>query len=124
MPVSEAEYQSIQLGNRWFHSLDYKHRQSSMTVAQSKVDNSGLIHYVISQKDPGVWNWLDTDGLEKGLIMLRWQGTNNPPESKMDARIINLSETKSVLPSTHFISPEDRKAQLKHRAESIAKRFQ
>ena len=124
VPVSDIAYQAIQLGNRWFHSLEYQHRQSSLTVTQSKPDETEIIHYVISKKDPGVWNWLDTGGLRRGLIMIRWQGSKTAPQNKMGSQLIDVSEIKSVLPEESFVSPDERKAQMERRADVISKRYQ
>ena len=93
-------------------------------MTQSKPDETEIIHYVISKKDPGVWNWLDTGGLRRGLIMIRWQGSKTAPQNKMDSQLIDVSEIKSVLPEESFVSPDERKAQMERRADVISKRYQ
>lgn len=124
VPTAEADYQGIQLGNRWFHSLEYAHRQSSLTVSQAKANPDGIIHFVISKQDPGVWNWLDTDGLNSGLIFLRWQGAKAMPETKMDSKVINVSDIKTELPSAVYVTSKQRQEQLTLRAKAIARRYQ
>jgi hypothetical protein len=68
-----APYQAIQVGSRWYVSTDYEHHQTSLTRAQSHVDDDGLIRYVVSERDPGIANWLETTGHPQGVMMLRWQ---------------------------------------------------
>ena len=69
----DAPYQAIQIGSKWYVSTDYEHHQTSLTRAQSHVSDDGLIRYVITQRDPGLANWLETTGHERGVMMLRWQ---------------------------------------------------
>lgn len=68
-----APYQAIQIGSKWYVSTDYEHHQTSLTRAQSHVDDDGLIRYVITERDPGLANWLETTAHAAGVIMLRWQ---------------------------------------------------
>ncbi len=125
VPASNADYQSIQLGNRWFHSLDYKHRQSSLTREQSRMDPGKIMTFVISQQDPEVWNWLDPGGLEKGLIMMRWQGLAESPPSKFTVRKVKFVNLRAELPQTvDNISAVERKNQIANRTRAIKLRFQ
>ncbi len=67
-----ARYVGFQLGNLWFQSLDYN-RQISLTMKQAVKSRDGLYRYVISIKDPGVANWVDTQGHRRGAMLLRYQ---------------------------------------------------
>lgn len=69
----DAPYQGFQLGSMWYISLDYIHHQTSLTAAQSKVDPDGMIRFVVSERDPGVHNWIETTGHQRGYLQLRWQ---------------------------------------------------
>jgi hypothetical protein len=73
VPASDAPYQGIQLGSMWYLSLDYINHQTSLTGHQAKVDPDGMIRYVISERDPGVTNWLERTGHRRGYVQLRWQ---------------------------------------------------
>lgn len=70
---AEAPYQAIQIGSRWYLSTDYEHHQTSLTRAQSQLSEDGLLRYVISERDPGLANWLECMGHDRGMMMLRWQ---------------------------------------------------
>jgi hypothetical protein len=73
VPVSDAPYQGLQLGSMWYVSLDYINHQTSLTVPQARVDPDGAIRYVISERDPGVANWIERTGHDRGYVQLRWQ---------------------------------------------------
>jgi hypothetical protein len=68
-----APYQGIQLGSMWYISLDYINHQTSLTADQARVDPDGMIRFVVSERDPGVVNWLERTGHERGYLQLRWQ---------------------------------------------------
>jgi hypothetical protein len=73
VPVADCAYQAIQIGSRWYISTDYEHHQTSLTRAQSQVDPDGMLRYVVSERNPGVANWLELCGHPQGVMMLRWQ---------------------------------------------------
>jgi hypothetical protein len=73
VPASDAPYQGIQLGSRWYVSLDYINHQTSLTADQARIDPDGLIRFVISERDPGAANWLELTGHRYGYVQLRWQ---------------------------------------------------
>ena len=68
-----APYQGIQLGSMWYVSLDYINHQTSLTADQARVDAGGKLRFVISERDPGVANWLELTGRTRGYVQLRWQ---------------------------------------------------
>ncbi|TCO52353.1 hypothetical protein [Actinocrispum wychmicini] len=73
VPVSEAPYQGFQLGSMWYVSLDYINHQTSLTAAQARPDPDGRIRYVVSERDPGVANWVERTGHARGYLQIRWQ---------------------------------------------------
>ncbi|MFE7224306.1 hypothetical protein ACFU7D_05950 [Nocardioides sp. NPDC057577] len=78
VPASGMPYQGMQLGSRWYVSLDYANHQTSLTTAQAHVDPDGKIRFVISHRDPGLANWLETTGHERGYLQIRWQRVDRP----------------------------------------------
>jgi hypothetical protein len=70
---ADAPYQGIQLGSLWYISLDYIHHQTSLTAHQARTDPDGMIRFVVSERDPGVVNWLERTGHSRGIVQLRWQ---------------------------------------------------
>ena len=91
-----ATYHAIQLGDYWFTSLQYVHRQSSLNGAQYRVSDDESVSVVISRSDPGVHNWLDTCGLHEGYFFVRWQGLPSavePPEPTIE--VVRVGESQS-----------------------------
>jgi hypothetical protein len=68
-----APYQGIQLGSRWYVSLDYINHQTSLTADQARIDPDGMMRFVICERDPGVANWLECTGHQRGYVQIRWQ---------------------------------------------------
>ena len=73
VPRSEAPYQGFQLGSRWYVSMEYANAQTSLTSNQARIDPDGLMRFVISERDPGVANWLACTGHRRGYAQIRWQ---------------------------------------------------
>jgi hypothetical protein len=70
---SAAPYQGIQLGSPWYISLDYINHQTSLTADQARVDPDGNFRFVVSERDPGLTNWLERLGHDRGYVQIRWQ---------------------------------------------------
>ena len=68
-----APYQGIQLGSMWYVSLDYINHQTSLTADQARIDPDGRMRFVISERDPGLANWLECTGHRRGYVQIRWQ---------------------------------------------------
>ncbi|MGI8493299.1 MAG: hypothetical protein ACR2KC_07255 [Acidimicrobiales bacterium] len=78
VPVSDAAYQGFQLGTMWYLSMDFINHQTSLTADQARPDDDGMIRYVISERDPGLANWLECTGHPRGFLQIRWQRTSRP----------------------------------------------
>ena len=76
-----APYQGIQLGSLWYISLDYINHQTSLTADQARTDPDGMLRFVISERDPGVANWLELTGRRRGYVQIRWQQLTAGPDA-------------------------------------------
>jgi len=122
--ASDADYRGIQLGNRWFTSLDYETRTSTFTPAQSYQSADGAYHYVVSHRDPSIQNWLDTENHRQGLIMMRWQGKSAAPPKAPVMRVVKFKDLEAILPKgTPVFSKADRAKQISARKMAVKKRF-
>ena len=77
-------------------SLDYANHQSSLNAFQSEPDDDGVVRYVVAHTDPGAPGWLDTAGLRRGFLSLRWTYSQEPdrlPETSV--RTVPLAELRS-----------------------------
>lgn len=77
----------------------------------------GSITWIISPDDPGVWNWLDTDGLSRGMLAIRWQGGALTEDPVREVRVVRLADI------TPDITPGERVAQLRERKVSYRRRL-
>jgi len=95
-----APYQGIQLGSMWYISLDYINHQTSLTADQARVDQDGMLRFVISEQDPGVRNWLERTGHSRGYVQLRWQRLSRDltAEDGPSAEVLKVSELPDRLP--------------------------
>ncbi|MEM9255878.1 MAG: hypothetical protein AAGA91_10535 [Pseudomonadota bacterium] len=122
-----ASYQGIQLGSHWWQSLDYANRQTSLTTDQAHLSSDGAYHFIVSEQDPGYSNWLDTSGLPRGLVLLRFDGLPQPELSEgqiPSARVVPMSEVVRFLPGDEpLVTPEQRRAVIAGRRQHVQRRF-
>jgi len=77
---------NVSLWNRHLQTYDYAHRQVSLNRAQTKTDADGTFTIVLAHRDPGVPNWLDTEGRPFGLVFWRYflpEGDIDTPQAKV-----------------------------------------
>jgi hypothetical protein len=114
---SVAPYQGIQLGSMWYISLDYINHQTSLTADQAHIDQDGMMRFVISERDPGVANWLERLGHSRGYVQLRWQRLT---------RSLSASDGPSVqvvpFGDVHDFLPYDQRVTAAEWADRIAAR--
>ena len=63
---------NVSLWNRHMQTFDYAHRQVSLNRKQTKLESDGSFRMVIAHRDPGVPNWLDTEGRGFGMVFWRF----------------------------------------------------
>lgn len=106
----------------WFESGDYARRQTSLSGDQIHLDEDGLARLVLSAQDPGVPNWIDTEGRPQGLLAYRygWAETLPTPEIVPTP----VEGIYALLPDDHpVVSDEERRDQLSLRREALWNRF-
>ena len=114
--LAGATYVGIPVQNIWTVSADYWDHQSSLTNAQARPNPDGTYTFVVSSRDPGVYNWVDTTGLQQGTMVLRWQGVPLGNVPSVSGQVVDLSNLSSVLPAgTVFVTPSQRANQLAQR---------
>lgn len=111
---SRCRYWSIILTNDLYETTDWYNNQSSLNDAQAVVDSDGVFRTVISARDPGVHNWLDTSGYRSGALQGRWFEANEKPMPTL--RKVKLADVLSALPGdTTLISRAGRAEALRQR---------
>jgi hypothetical protein len=124
---SVAPYQGIQLGSRWYVSLDYINHQTSLTADQARTDPDGRLRFVISARDPGVANWLELTGRRRGYVQIRWQRlTRELTEADGPAvAVVPFAELPGLLPwlAEARVSPIQWRARIAARQAAVAERM-
>lgn len=110
----ESSFWSFQLGNYWWESLDYLNNLSSLTEQQSARGKDGKYRLIISARDPGYRNWLDTTGHGEGMIFYRFIHARG--SAKIQSRVVRLADLADIIGN---LSP---RASLTERSEEIARR--
>ncbi len=122
----EPEYIGFHLGNLWGESLDFANHQSSLNAFQAHRDSDNVLRYVISHRDPGIANWVDTTGHPQGYMAVRWAYSHKPKENWpwATARRVPFAEIDHHLPvETKRVSAAERRAAIAIRQEHVQRRY-
>jgi hypothetical protein len=123
---SAASYQGVQLGNLWFTSLDYETRTTSLNLDQMQCSGDGRCYAVISHRDPGIQNWLDTGGHRRGLVFMRWQGLAGELSAVQQPRaaLVEFDRLRAELPGdVAEFGAGQRREQIRRRRANVHQRF-
>jgi Protein of unknown function (DUF1214) len=63
---------NVTMWNRFLQTYDYAHRHVSYNRVQTHPLRDGSFRIVIAHEDPGVPNWLDTEGRPFGMVFWRY----------------------------------------------------
>ena len=121
-----AEYFTVPLSNIWGTTLDICDRTGSLNKAQSVPNDDGTYTYVISPTDPGVANWIDSDGLREGILTLRMAefGEHGPREDLgAHGRVVPLDELEKAVPTLRRVSAQQRATELAERRAAYLRRL-
>lgn len=110
----------------WFQPIEAHRVQSSLNNFSAASNADGTITAVVAAQDPGIVNWIETQGLRDVLLTGRWQ--NLPPERvragpKLQARLVKLAHLGANLPKDAArCSPEERRRRNARRLAAYTRR--
>ena len=114
---SGAEYSAVALHDWWFRSID-AHRILSSTTSDMAVRNEdGTVTVVVAPRDPGVANWIDTNGLHHVQFLVRWQGVDRLPTIR--GSLVKVADLDPALPR---VTAEQRMTEIKARRAAADRR--
>jgi hypothetical protein len=114
---AHCRYWQILVADDRFATVDWVNHQSSLNGAQARIDTDGRFRAVISARDPGVPNWLDTAGNRWGVLQMRWNRCTDAPTPTVTK--VALKDVRKLLPAdTPVVGAADRKAALQDRREA------
>jgi hypothetical protein len=90
----ECAFANVVLWNRYMQCFEYRDRRVSLNRAQTVCGADGRFRIVVAASDPGVPNWLDTEGHPSGLVFWRFLLPQATPE-KPACRVVQLTELAS-----------------------------
>ena len=85
---------NVSLWNRHMQTYDYSHRSVSLNRVQTVVDSDGCFKMILAHQDPGLPNWLDTEGQPFGMVFWRYmlpEGSITQPK----ARVVRFDDLKT-----------------------------
>lgn len=117
----QVAYASLLLTNEVFETTDWYNNHSSLNGAQWHRNGDGKLRVVVSAKDPGVHNWLDTAGYPSGVIQGRWTDATSTPMPT--ARKVPIAEVMQHLPADmRMVTPQERDRIIRDRRAQFQQR--
>ena len=123
-----ATYVVAPITNLWGTTGDGLARGASWNSSQAALNEDGSFTCVVCLEDPGVHNWLDPEGLERGFLFLRWAGlpADGPPlhPPGLKCRVVATGELREELPpETVWVNSARRRVIQDSRERDHAQRF-
>jgi hypothetical protein len=72
---------NVDLWNRFQQTFDYANRRTTLNRKQTRLEPDGSFRIVIAHEDPGLPNWLDTEGRPFGMVFWRFFLPEGPIET-------------------------------------------
>ncbi len=119
----DARFWDVQLYTMgWFEPFDYANHTTSLNHTQTRLSADGRLRAVIAAEDPGVPNWLDTEGRPEGMITHRWIDARSEPA--IGARLVELGDIRAELPAdTPAVDADARRDEIRRRQRHVAWRY-
>jgi hypothetical protein len=85
----ECAFWNLCLWNPFLHTFDYRYEPVTINGAQAQLEPDGSWRLVVADRDPGMPNWVHTQGHPRGLLWFRWFLPDGVPE-RPRCRVIDL----------------------------------
>jgi hypothetical protein len=122
--IPDSRYWSFHLYNlAWWEALEYAKRITSLNHTQTRISDDDRVRVVVAHEDPGVPNWLDTEGRREALLTLRWFWPNGAAPSP-STQVVKLADVRAALPGdTPTVDTAARRREIQRRRDHVAWRF-
>src|SRR3546814_3352083 len=101
--AAKCGYSSLILTNDIYETTDWYNNLSILNGSQVHIAKDGMLRIVVSAKDPGVPNWLDTAGYPSGAVQGRWTDCDSQPMPPV--RQVTFNAVRSLLPAGTPVFP-------------------
>ncbi|MES0874764.1 DUF1214 domain-containing protein [Sinimarinibacterium thermocellulolyticum] len=88
--IPECRFWNLQINNYWMESLDYRYHRAHFNAHTARRAADGSVTLVLAHRDPGVANWLETAGHDRGTMCLRWVGAKQHVDPEL--RVVKFTE--------------------------------
>jgi len=110
------------MGGAFIGSMDFLYRPVSYTPARTAVDTDNVVRLVIAHTDPGIHNWLDTQGFTLGNLTYR--NLLSQSSATFRTQLIRQKNLWEYLPrDTVKVSEKQRTEMLRERYRAIKLRY-
>jgi hypothetical protein len=89
-----CEHWNFQLNNYWMESLDYRYFTIHLNKHTAVTAADGSVRIVVSHRDPGTPNWIQTVGHDSGTMCFRWVRADASPTPR--TRVMKYAEVSSI----------------------------
>ncbi len=126
VPVPPS-FMGFHLANLWGESLDFESYQSNLNGHMLEQDADGAYRWVVSHRDPGIANWIDTTGLPHGYLTIRWTYPEPPVREQwpsLEVKQVAFEDIQQSLPATtKKVLAEQRQEQALMRMRHVQRRY-
>ena len=122
VPDVAAAYSGIELMNVFGAALPFTLAQTTLNNTTAFDDPDGYTYYVVSATNPGVANWLDSNGVSSGEIFARFENLpdgTDPTGLPVTTEVVPVADVANYLPAdTPTVSPAEYAADMSERVLS------
>jgi hypothetical protein len=122
VPDVAAAYSGIELMNVFGAALPFTLAQTTLNNTTAFDDPDGYTYYVVSATNPGVANWLDSNGVSSGEIFARFENLpdgTDPTGLTVTTEVVPVADVASYLPAdTPTVTPAEYAADMSERVFS------
>ena len=84
---------NFQLNNYWMESLDYRYHNICINTHSASYEPDGSVRLVVSHRDPGMPNWIETAHHKEGTMCWRWYRIHQGSQAvQPSCRIVKMNE--------------------------------
>jgi len=99
----ECAFANVVLWNQHMQTFEYRDRRVSLNRRQTVLEPDGSYRIVIAHSNPGVPNWLDTEGHTEGIIFWRFLLPAKTPSSAK-CTLVPLSQVTRLQTTADYSS--------------------
>jgi hypothetical protein len=92
-----VHYWSVQLVDPFYSAIDFIFHSAAFNGRQAWIGTDGKVRFVVASQDPGVPNWLDSAGWQRGGMFWRWHTASSYPTPTV--KRVALGDLRRHLPA-------------------------